>query len=108
SGALTDNRGTSTAPRSREQAMIDLLDQVQLLDKYYEKNAGAYYEEAKWSKWVASLRTASEALSKATSATEVVKLSAEVGKACESCHDGADEPDEPIEWTFQSLLAGED
>lgn len=108
SGALTDNRGTSTAPRSREQAMIDLLDQVQLLDKYYEKNAGAYYEEAKWNKWVAKLRTASEALSKATSATEVVKLSAEVGKACESCHDGADEPDEPIEWTFQSLLAGED
>lgn len=108
SGALTDNRGTANPLRSREQAMLDLIDQVKLLDGYYEKNEGAYYEKTKWNDWVAKLAAASEALSNAGSATEVVKLSAEVGKACEACHDGADEPDEPIEWTFQSLLAGED
>lgn len=108
SGALTDNRNPDKPQRTREQAMLDLIDQAALLDNYYAKNEGAYFEEAKWKKWVADVREAAGELATAKDAGEVARKSAELGKTCEACHDGADEPDEPIEWTFQSLLAGED
>jgi hypothetical protein len=50
------------------------------------------------------LRKATAELAIAKDALDVGKKTAAVGKACESCHDGADDLTEPIEWRFQSLL----
>jgi hypothetical protein len=90
--------------RSKEQALVDLRNVADTIGGLYEANAGAYYEEAKWNQWVADLKAAISKLESAADPPEVAKRAADVGKTCEACHDGADEPDEPIEWRYSSLL----
>ena len=107
-GALTDNRDPEQEHRTREQALVDLISLTGLVEDYYEKNAGSFYDEAKWKKWVENLHLTAVELAKAKDPADVGKKAAAVGKACETCHSGADDLDEPIEWTFRSMLAGED
>jgi quinol-cytochrome oxidoreductase complex cytochrome b subunit len=101
---IEDRRSPDKPKRSREQALVDLKAVTEIVATHYEKNAGTYFEESKWNAWVADLRKATAELAVARDATEVGKRTVAVGKACESCHDGADDPTEPIEWRFQSLL----
>ncbi len=90
--------------RGKEQALVDLRNVADTIGGMYEANAGAYFEEAKWNQWVTELKAAIAKLESAADPAEVAKRAAEVGKTCEACHDGADDPDEPIEWRYSSLL----
>jgi quinol-cytochrome oxidoreductase complex cytochrome b subunit len=101
---IEDRRSPDKPKRSREQALVDLRAVTEIVATHYEKNAGSFFEEPKWNTWVADLRKATAELAIAKDATDVGKKTAAVGKACESCHDGADDLTEPIEWRFQSLL----
>lgn len=90
--------------RSAEQALVDLRAVTAAIGKLYEKNNAVFLDEQKWNNWVKELANAVEELAQASNPEEVGKKMAAVGKACETCHEGADEPDEPIEWAYSSLL----
>ncbi|MBK8206937.1 MAG: cytochrome b N-terminal domain-containing protein [Planctomycetes bacterium] len=90
--------------RSAEQALVDLRAVTAAIGKLYEKNNAVFLDEQKWNNWVKELATAVEELAQASNPEDVGKKMAAVGKACETCHEGADEPDEPIEWAYSSLL----
>lgn len=107
-GIVSDNRKPDAEKRSAAQSLVDLRELTTIVAGHYDDNAGAYFEKAKWDKWIEELRKATDELAQAKDAADVARKSAAVGKTCEACHDGADEPDEPIEWTFKSMLAGEE
>jgi cytochrome c553 len=92
--------------RGREQALVDLRHVVQTIGTLHEDNAGAFVEEgeADWNAWVKDLLDAVDELGRAKNPPDVARKAAAVGKVCETCHDAAEEPDEPIEWRYQSLL----
>lgn len=97
---ITDRETT----RSREQNLVDLREATTRVADKWGANEGSWWDEAKWDAWIADLREATGELATAKSPEEVAAKALEVGKACEACHEGGDELDEPIEWRFQSLL----
>ena len=103
-GVVEDKRNPDKPKRSREQALVDLRAITEIIATHYEKNAGDFPEEKKWNEWVEKLRQATSELATAKDAGEAGKRTAAIGKVCESCHDDAVQPTEPIEWRFQSLL----
>jgi quinol-cytochrome oxidoreductase complex cytochrome b subunit len=103
-GIIEDKRNPDKPKRSREQALVDLKAVTEIIATHYEKNAGTFPEESKWKGWLEDLRKTTAELALAKDPADVGKKMAAVGKACEACHSGADEPTEPIEWRFQSLL----
>lgn len=90
--------------RSAVQALVDLRAVTVAISKLYPKNNAVFLDEQKWDNWVKELSKAVDELAQAGNPQEVGKRMAAVGKACETCHEGADEPDEPIEWAYSSLL----
>ena len=94
--------------RTREQSLVDLRGLMLHVGGMYDNNSGAFFEQSKWDNWVKEATASIDALGKAKDPIDVASQAKAVGKACEACHDGADDPDEPIEWRFQSLLAGKD
>jgi quinol-cytochrome oxidoreductase complex cytochrome b subunit len=106
-GIISDNRKPDAEKRSATQSLVDLRELTNIVAGHYDDNAGAFHDQAKWDKWIEELRRAMDELAQAKDAADLGRKAAAVGKACEACHDGADEPDEPIEWTFKSMLAGE-
>ncbi|MCB9892954.1 MAG: cytochrome b N-terminal domain-containing protein [Planctomycetes bacterium] len=94
--------------RTPEQSLVDLRAIAEFVGGMYEDNAGSFYKKEKWDQWIADVLKRTDELATATDPADVGKKAAAIGKACEACHDGADDLDEPIEWAFQSLLAGKD
>ncbi|MCA8916284.1 MAG: cytochrome b N-terminal domain-containing protein [Planctomycetes bacterium] len=107
SGIIDDPR-EADKKRTPEQSLVDLKAIAEFVGRMYEDNAGSFYKKEKWDGWIADVLKRTDELAKATDPADVGKKAAAVGKACEACHDGADDLDEPIEWAFQSLLAGSD
>jgi hypothetical protein len=101
---ISDKRDPAKPKRSREQALVDLKALIEIVAGHYEDNAGSYFDQKKWDAWIEDLRKASGELAAAKDTGEVAKRTAAIGKVCESCHDGADDPSEVIEWRFQSML----
>lgn len=95
---------TGEAKKDKEQALVDLRRAGKAIAGLYSKNNAVFEDEGRWNKWAADLAAAIEALEQAEDAADVGKKMAAVGKACETCHEGADHPDEPIEWAYASLL----
>jgi len=103
-GVIAESRDTTQPLRGPEQALVDLRHVTNIVAGHYERNGGAYYSEAKWDNWIKELREATSQLALAKDPADLARKAAAVGKACENCHDGADEPDKPIEWSFKSFL----
>ena len=97
---VTDGETT----RSAEQNFVDFEAASERIEGEFTDNEGSWWDQDKWNKWVNELSKANNALATAKTPEEVAARAKDVGKACEACHDGADEPDEPIEWRFESLL----
>jgi quinol-cytochrome oxidoreductase complex cytochrome b subunit len=106
-GVIADKRNPDKPKRGRDQALVDLKAVTEIIATHYEKNAGSYFEEAKWNGWIEDLRKATAELAVAKDPADAGKKAAAVGKTCENCHAGADDPTEPIEWRFASLLLPE-
>lgn len=90
--------------RGAEQNLVDLRHASRRVKGEFGDNEGSWFDQGKWDRWSDDLLKAVDALAGARTPEDVAALARDVGKTCEACHDGADEPDEPIEWRFQSLL----
>ncbi|MBX3460367.1 MAG: cytochrome b N-terminal domain-containing protein [Planctomycetes bacterium] len=95
---------TGEPKKDKEQALVDLRRAGAAIAGLYSKNNAVFEDEGRWNNWAKELNKAIEALAEAKDAEDVGKKMAAVGKACETCHEGADYPDEPIEWAYSSLL----
>lgn len=94
---------------SAERNWRNLEASVDLIGGLYDANSGSYDPDKgaqQWKEWTAALKLAVAELGKAETPEDVARLAKAVGKACETCHDAAQDLDEPIEWTFAGMLGG--
>jgi len=90
--------------RSKEQALVDLRHISERIASLWEDNAGSWFDEDKWQAWSREMIAAVDRLALATDREDLAERMAELGRTCEACHDGGDEPDMPIEWRYRNLL----
>lgn len=103
---ILSHAGISEAPATlnREQALVDLRHLVEVVSGLFPVNEGDYFYPENWDEWSGHLRDAVAKLDTARTPEDVGRIMAEAGQACDDCHEGADDPTEPIEWRYRSLL----
>jgi quinol-cytochrome oxidoreductase complex cytochrome b subunit len=92
------------ASRSLEQALVDLRQLGAHAATLWEDNAGSWFAEDKWDAWARDVQRAIDDVAHSPNRDDLAMRMAALGRACEACHDGGDEPDAPIEWRYMSLL----